>query len=251
MFATDTPSDVYARQVAGELYGSPERGFTMEGSTPLQTRTDMPVTEGEVIPPGAAPTRPAAEPQIINGEIVPAGLLPMPERGFVMMPYEGEVIPPGPARTATVQQVIDGQIIPRGLIEDRTLKNAIESPNGFEPLSAVARNREIKPENSPLSSGDTSKLESHAASIENFIKQIGDTTDPALLDTIQKAKESLATIRETIQTGPAASTSPLESIYHPDKRVELKFPEAPDQKTITRLRYRDQAPWGQLRQTGI
>lgn len=236
MFPTDSPSDVYARQVAGDLYGSPERGFTMGGSTPVQVRTDMPITEGEVIPPEPASTRTVTEPQTINGEIVPAGLLPAPERGFVMKPYEGEVIPPEPARAPAEQQVIDSQIIPSGLIEGRTLKNAVESPNGFEPLSVVAQSREVKPENSPFSSDDASKLESHAASIENFIKQIGDTTDPALLGTIQKAKESLATIREKIQTRPAVSSSPLESIYHPDKRVELRFPEMPDQKTITRLR---------------
>ncbi len=236
MFPGATPADVYARQVAGELYGSPERGFTMGQPSPLQVRTDMPATEGEVIPPEQPTVKPAPEPQTIDGEIVPAGLLPAPERGFVMKPYEGEVISPEPAKTVPEQQVVDGQIIPAGLIEDRTLKNAPGSPNGFDTLSALAQNREVKPDNSPFSSGDTSKLESHAASIENFIKQIGDTTDPALLGTIQKAKESLATIRETIQSNKASAPSPLETIYHPDKRIELRFPEAPNQKTITRLR---------------
>lgn len=134
-------------------------------------------------------------------------------------------------------------------------KNATGSPNESEPLSMPVQNREIKPGDPPLLRGDTSELESHAASIENFIKQIGDTSNPALLDTIQKAKKSLATIREQIQTKPVAPESlttevnetaapvPLESIYHPDKRIELRFTDTPDQKTITRLknnRFEDQ-----------
>lgn len=201
MYPGDTSADQYARQAARELFGDPERGFTMGGSKPVDTRPDLPVTEGEIIPPD---TSREASAQVVDGQVVPAGLLPAPERGFVLKPYEGEVIPPERPASAAKTQVVDGEIVPAGLLPAESSKFDARSPNGSAPLSTPSENPEIKPENPPLLSGGASGAEVRS---------------------------------ET-------SKAPLEVTYHPDKRIELSFAEPPtDKKIVSRLkvnRFEDQ-----------
>lgn len=163
-----------------------ERGFTLGESKPVDTRPDMPVTEGEIIPPD---TSREASVQVVDGQVVPSGLLPAPERGFVLKPYEGEVIPPERPASAAKTQVVDGEIVPAGLLPAESSKFSAGGPNGSAPLSTPSENPGIKLENTPLLSGGASNAE----------------------------------------VRPEISKAPLEVIYHPDKRIELSFAEPPGQ----------------------